>query len=206
MTQNQWYHFGVGEFAIHFRTYFSGGDWDVHWDYDWILAHGQISTAPAFGDLPPLQPSPLEPPGLRRWTPPPSCRPASVFSVPFVSSPQSSRWKIKPFDYWSLLKLKTKTDEKQSNENNKNENKQTETKRQHILKGYILWWQLNKFLPRHLPSSAQTRSTHHSNCLPHVIPLESCPGQATSPTRRCASGLAPCFCFNCQRLVRFFLT
>ena len=28
--QNQWYHFGVGEFTTHFRTYFSG-DWDVHW-------------------------------------------------------------------------------------------------------------------------------------------------------------------------------
>ena len=26
--QNQWYHFGVGEFTTHCRTYFSGG-WDV---------------------------------------------------------------------------------------------------------------------------------------------------------------------------------
>ena len=28
--QNQWYHFGVGEFTTRVRTYFSG-DWDVHW-------------------------------------------------------------------------------------------------------------------------------------------------------------------------------
>ena len=27
------YYLGVGEFATHFRTYFSG-DWDVHWGYD----------------------------------------------------------------------------------------------------------------------------------------------------------------------------
>ena len=38
--QNQWYHFGVGEFPTHFRTYFSG-DWDVHWGYG-ILTHGHI--------------------------------------------------------------------------------------------------------------------------------------------------------------------
>ena len=30
---NQWYHFGVGKFTTHFRTYFSG-DWDVHRGYD----------------------------------------------------------------------------------------------------------------------------------------------------------------------------
>ena len=29
MVQNQWYHFGIGAFATHFRTYCSG-DWDVH--------------------------------------------------------------------------------------------------------------------------------------------------------------------------------
>ena len=28
--QNQWYHFGVGEFTTYFAAYFSG-DWDVHW-------------------------------------------------------------------------------------------------------------------------------------------------------------------------------
>ena len=27
------YHFGIGEFTTHFRTYFSG-DWDVYWGYD----------------------------------------------------------------------------------------------------------------------------------------------------------------------------
>ena len=64
VNQNQWYHFGVGEFTTHFRTYFSG-DWDVHWGYDlgfdplgvrvwsvlvgiggsiWILTHGQMSA------------------------------------------------------------------------------------------------------------------------------------------------------------------
>ena len=26
-------HFGVGEFTTHLKTYF-GGDWDVHWGYD----------------------------------------------------------------------------------------------------------------------------------------------------------------------------
>ena len=31
--QNQWYHFAVGEFPTHFRTYFSG-DWHVHWGCD----------------------------------------------------------------------------------------------------------------------------------------------------------------------------
>ena len=34
--QNQWYHFGVGEFTTHFRTYFSG-DWDVHWGITGLL-------------------------------------------------------------------------------------------------------------------------------------------------------------------------
>ena len=38
--QNQWCHFGVGEFTTHFRTYFSV-DWDVHWGYG-ILTHGHI--------------------------------------------------------------------------------------------------------------------------------------------------------------------
>ena len=33
-------HFGVGEFATHFRTYFSG-DWDVHWGYG-LLTHGHV--------------------------------------------------------------------------------------------------------------------------------------------------------------------
>ena len=33
MVQNQWYHFGIGEFTTRFRLYFSG-DWDVHWGYD----------------------------------------------------------------------------------------------------------------------------------------------------------------------------
>ena len=33
MVQKKWYHFGVGEFTSHFRTYFSG-DWDVHQGYD----------------------------------------------------------------------------------------------------------------------------------------------------------------------------
>ena len=33
--QNQWHHFGVGEFTTHFRTYFSGWiESDVHWGYD----------------------------------------------------------------------------------------------------------------------------------------------------------------------------
>ena len=27
-------HFGVGEFTTHFRTYFRGGDYDVHCKYD----------------------------------------------------------------------------------------------------------------------------------------------------------------------------
>ena len=40
--QNQWYHFGVGEFTTHFRTYF-GGDWDVHWGYG-IFTHGHMPT------------------------------------------------------------------------------------------------------------------------------------------------------------------
>ena len=35
------YHFGVGEFTTHFRTYFSG-DWDVHWGYG-LLTHGHIA-------------------------------------------------------------------------------------------------------------------------------------------------------------------
>ena len=39
--QNQWYHFGVGEFTPHFRTYFSG-DWDVHWRYG-VLTHSRVS-------------------------------------------------------------------------------------------------------------------------------------------------------------------
>ena len=34
------YHFGVGEFTTHFRTYFSG-DWDVHWGYG-LLIHSQF--------------------------------------------------------------------------------------------------------------------------------------------------------------------
>ena len=38
--QNQWQHFGVGEFTTHVRTYFSG-DWDVHWGYG-ILPLGQM--------------------------------------------------------------------------------------------------------------------------------------------------------------------
>ena len=38
--QNQ-YHFGVGEFTTHFRTYFSG-HWDVHWGYG-LLTHGHLS-------------------------------------------------------------------------------------------------------------------------------------------------------------------
>ena len=29
------FHFGVGEFTTHFRTYFSG-DWDVHWGYGFL--------------------------------------------------------------------------------------------------------------------------------------------------------------------------
>ena len=33
VAQNQWYHFGVGEFTPDFRTYFNG-DWDVRWGYD----------------------------------------------------------------------------------------------------------------------------------------------------------------------------
>ena len=32
MGQNQWYHFGVGEFTAHFRTYFLWLGWDVHWN------------------------------------------------------------------------------------------------------------------------------------------------------------------------------
>ena len=33
--QCPWYHFGVGEFTTHFRTYFSGWiESDVHWGYD----------------------------------------------------------------------------------------------------------------------------------------------------------------------------
>ena len=35
--QNQWYHFGVGEFTTHFRTYFSG-DWEVHWEVTGLLS------------------------------------------------------------------------------------------------------------------------------------------------------------------------
>ena len=38
--QHQWYHFGVGEFTTHFRTYFCG-NWDVHWGYGG-LTHGHI--------------------------------------------------------------------------------------------------------------------------------------------------------------------
>ena len=37
-TQNQWYHFGVGESTTDFRTYFSG-DWDVHWGYGILTGH-----------------------------------------------------------------------------------------------------------------------------------------------------------------------
>ena len=39
--QNQWYHFGVGEFTTHFRTY-SSGDWDVYWGCG-VLTHGQMN-------------------------------------------------------------------------------------------------------------------------------------------------------------------
>ena len=36
--QIQWYHFGVGEFTTHFRTYFSVRiESDVHWGYDLAL-------------------------------------------------------------------------------------------------------------------------------------------------------------------------
>ena len=43
--QNQWYHFGVGEFITHFRTYFSGWiESDVHRGYDLGLTHGQVGA------------------------------------------------------------------------------------------------------------------------------------------------------------------
>ena len=56
VAQTQWYHFGVGEFTTHFRTYFSGGIGDVHWGtiwgfdpwpYNWygILTQGLLTTA-----------------------------------------------------------------------------------------------------------------------------------------------------------------
>ena len=43
-----WYHFGVGEFTTHSRTYFSGG-WDVHRGYDfdfdpWCILPRDVRT------------------------------------------------------------------------------------------------------------------------------------------------------------------
>ena len=37
LGQNQWYHFGVGEFTSHFRAYFSG-TWELG-GTSWILTH-----------------------------------------------------------------------------------------------------------------------------------------------------------------------
>ena len=41
-SQNQWCHFGVGEFATHFSLF--SGDWDVHRGYG-ILTPGQMAGA-----------------------------------------------------------------------------------------------------------------------------------------------------------------
>ena len=55
--QNQWYHFGVGEFTTHFRTYFSGWsgmftgltdlDFDP-WPYRHGKAHREMEACGAF--------------------------------------------------------------------------------------------------------------------------------------------------------------
>ena len=43
MVQNQWYHFGVGEFTTHFRTYFSGWIGMFTGGTIWVLTHGHMN-------------------------------------------------------------------------------------------------------------------------------------------------------------------
>ena len=45
MVQNQWYHFGIGEFTTHFRTYFSGWIGLFTGLMIRVLTHGHMGVA-----------------------------------------------------------------------------------------------------------------------------------------------------------------
>ena len=47
--QHQWYHFQVGEFTTHFRTYFAGWIGMFTGGTIWILTHGQLILSSADG-------------------------------------------------------------------------------------------------------------------------------------------------------------
>ena len=68
-------HFGVGEFTIRFRTFFSG-DWDVHWGYG-ISTHGQYDFWISCFDLVAQQASSKCPDELRKQEHSVMARPAA---------------------------------------------------------------------------------------------------------------------------------